>query len=149
MHSWIQKRKTEWWWRWWWWWFFALHTFCHWHAIRFLGLSTIFFLFSSLTTMIFLFMYRFHCWSLNTLHTIISYSFLAFAIFHYVRFYLSLKTNCHSAFSIGWSVDRSVLHWLKQCQCAYYTPCWNHTLNHTISVKRIDDDVIRNTKMLK
>lgn len=35
MHSWIQKRKTEWWW--WWWFFFHSTLFCHWHAFGFLG----------------------------------------------------------------------------------------------------------------
>lgn len=93
-------------------------------CIRFLGLSTIF-LFPFLTAMIFLFMYRFHCWSLNILHTIISYSFLAFAIFHYIRFYIyRWKPTVIRHFSIGWSA----LHWLKQYQCAYYTPCWIHTI---------------------
>lgn len=63
-------------------------------------------------------------------HNIISYiHFWLLLFFITFAFYLSLKTNCHSTFSIGWSV----LHWLKQCQCAYTA---YHTLNHTTLVKR-------------
>lgn len=42
--------------------------------------------------------------------------------------FLFIVENQLSFGIFDWLVDRSVLHWLKQYQCAYYTPCWIHTL---------------------
>lgn len=120
-----KNEKTEWWWRWWcWWWrsFFCSPHFLPLTCIRFLELSTIF-LFSFLTTMIFLFMYRFHCWSLNILHTtIFVFIFSSFYFYLFFSFWLLLFFIIFG-FIYRWKptviqnfrlVGRSVLHWLKQ-----------------------------------
>lgn len=102
--------------------FSSFHTFCHWHHA-----------FGFLTTMIFLFMYRFHCWFLNILSTTNRVFMLSF-LFRFDFRYFSFRW-----IFVSRMVERPTV--IRNFRSVYID--WNNTQYSTYDLAEwIDDDVI-------